>query len=94
MWDLDQRREITEFKRAFEAGSYFAEFCRFSPDGKILAMSGLREAVRTLFLGVDPDSWKRRACYVANRPLAEDECSDELKELGYCNACEELLSSK
>jgi hypothetical protein len=56
-----------------------------SPDGKRLLMT-LQDG-RGLVWDVDPASWARRACAIANRTLTQDEWEEFLKGRRYEPAC-------
>ena len=57
----------------------------FSPDGKTLASGSLDNTI--IFWDVDIESWKARACGIANRNLTQSEWAQFVGDEPYRNTC-------
>jgi len=60
----------------------------FSPDGSTLASSGLDGNI--IFWDVDINSWRTRACDIANRNLRQAEWQRFLSDAGFRETCTEI----
>jgi WD40 repeat protein len=58
---------------------------KFSPDDKSIASSSLDGSIR--FWDVDPESWREKACSIANRNLRVEEWEQFLGDLDYRATC-------
>ena len=70
LWDSNSRQKIGEINVFNDLSREIA----FSPDGKTLLCG-------QYFLDIDPESWKRRACHIANRNLTREEWRQYIGEM-------------
>jgi class 3 adenylate cyclase/WD40 repeat protein len=80
LWDLASRRQLGSPVRGFEGASGVAYL-----DDKTLVTSGTGEG--TLFLDLDPDSWRATACRLAGRDLTREEWETYLPGEPYRRTC-------
>lgn len=85
LWDVTRRERLGQ-PLLWQAGRAFA--LAFSPDGKSL-VAGTEDRGLAAW-DVDPESWRRRACEIANRNLTYDEWSQFLGEEPYRATCPTL----
>ena len=87
MWDVATGVQIAKLEGGVPAtpGAVLATSTDFSPDGKRLLMT-MSNGFGVVW-DVDPESWARRACEVANRTLTEEEWEQFLPDRPYEPAC-------
>jgi serine/threonine protein kinase/WD40 repeat protein len=87
LWDVASGARIGKLEDRAEGYSAIAFYtgADFSPDGKRLLMTV--QDGRGLVWDVDPESWKRRACDIANRTLTQEEWDQFLPGRPYEPAC-------
>jgi WD40 repeat protein len=84
LWDVASGQHIGQ---PFESGAE-VESLAFSPDGKILASGNWWDTTVRLW-DVDIESWKARACQIANRNLTRAEWQQYLGDEPYRKTCEQ-----
>jgi WD40 repeat protein/tetratricopeptide (TPR) repeat protein len=85
LWDVARRERLGQPLRS-RAGRVFA--LAFSPDGKTLVSGTEDQGV--LWWDVDPESWRERACAVANRNLTYEEWAQVWGDEPYRATCPAL----
>ena len=82
LWDVESGQMLGEPLRG-HGGS--VRSVSFSPDGKTLASGSLDNTI--IFWDVDIESWKARACGIANRNLTQSEWAQFVGDEPYRNTC-------
>ena len=85
LWDVKRRRDVGEFLRVHQGEIKSLAFDRGM---RFLASGGGDNSV--VLWDIDPVSWRKRACGIANRNLTCDEWRESLGERPYRPACPQL----
>jgi WD40 repeat protein len=72
------------------AGAGFSDELVFSPDGSRLASGNIDGTIE--IWDVSPESWRERACRIANRDLTEEEWERYLGDRPYRSTCGAVLN--
>jgi WD40 repeat protein len=88
LWDIETLQPLGQ---PFGGSVMYPRNPVFSPDGKILA-AAYRFGV--ILWDMDVESWKRRACRMANRNLTMEEWKQYLGDRSYHNTCPDLPGAK
>ena len=85
LWDVESGQPLGE---PLSGHSDSVLSVTFSPDGKTLATGGGDGTI--ILWDVDIESWKARACRIANRNLTEEEWKQFLGDEPYRKTCQNL----
>ena len=92
LWDAANRRRIGQLLTLTER---FVASVAFAPDSRTLAAGWYGGIGGVIVWDIDPISWQRRACRIANHDLSREEWEQYIgPNFPYRSLCSELLEGK